>query len=187
MRRDSGGVSEWHRVADTPDGIVLKRHRDLEGLHNLIWVRRAFLALLVAIVLLGLANVFGQRPGGTHVTSPAADLEVYAPARVRSGVLFEARFTIRARRDLKRPALLLSPGWGEGMSMNTVEPSPLGQGSRNGDFLFTLGHIPEGHVYRLFLQFQVNPTNVGKRRQDVALYDGNTRLLTVHHSITVWP
>jgi hypothetical protein len=33
----------------------------------------------------------------------------------------------------------------------------------------------------------VNPTNVGRRSADVALYDGDTRLLAVHRTITVYP
>jgi len=137
--------------------------------------------------VLGLANVFGQRPQTIDATAPAATLKVYAPARVRSGLLYEARFTIRANDDLKSAALLLSPGWGEGQSMNTIEPSPVSEASRNGDFLFKLGHISKGHIFRFFMQFQVNPTNVGRRSQNVALYDGNTRILAVHRRFTVFP
>jgi hypothetical protein len=54
-------------MADIPDRIVLKRHRDLEGLGGRIWYRRGLLTLLVAFLCLGLANVFGQRPHGTTV------------------------------------------------------------------------------------------------------------------------
>jgi hypothetical protein len=174
-------------VAEIPDKIVLRKHRDLDGRRHEVWIRRGILGLLVAFVALGLANVFGQRPHGTNAKAGAATLELYAPSTVRSGVLYEARFTIHARNDLKSAALLLSPGWGEGQSINTIEPSPLNEASRNGDFLFKLGHIGKGHVHRLFMQFQVNPTNVGHRAQDVALYDGNTRILTIHHTITIFP
>jgi hypothetical protein len=37
------------------------------------------------------------------------------------------------------------------------------------------------------MQLQVNPTNVGRRAANVALYDGDTRLLTVHRTITIFP
>jgi len=174
-------------VADPPDGIVLRRHRELQGPARRIWPRRALIGLLVVLSVLGLANVFGQRPQTIDATAPAATLKVYAPARVRSGLLYEARFTIRANDDLKSAALLLSPGWGEGQSMNTIEPSPVSEASRNGDFLFKLGHISKGHIFRFFMQFQVNPTNVGRRSQNVALYDGNTRILAVHRRFTVFP
>ena len=174
-------------MADPPDGIVLRRHRELQGPARRIWPRRALIGLLVVLSVLGLANVFGQRPQTIDATAPAATLKVYAPARVRSGLLYEARFTIRANDDLKSAALLLSPGWGEGQSMNTIEPSPVGQGSHDGKLVLELGHVPAGEKYVLFMQFQVNPTNVGRRSQNVALYDGNTRILAVHRRFTVFP
>jgi len=174
-------------VADIPDRIVLKRHRDLEGRRNWIWYRRGLLLVLTAFVLLGALNVFGQRPAGTTVDSFEASLELYAPTKLRGGVFFEARFTITAHRDVKNALLQLSPGWQESLQMNTIEPVPLAQGSRNGDLLFTLGHIPAGQKFRLFVQFQVNATNVGRRNADVTLYDGARKLVHIHRRLTVYP
>jgi hypothetical protein len=174
-------------VADIPDEIVLTRHRDLDGRKRHIWYRRTLLAVLAAFLLLGAVNVFGQRPKGTVVNSPKASLELYAPTKLRGGVFFEARFTINAHEDVKNALLQLSPGWQESLQMNTIEPVPLGQGSRNGDLLFTLGHIPAGQKYRLFVQFQVNATNVGRRTADVTLYDGAAKLVHIHRTITVYP
>jgi hypothetical protein len=174
-------------MASLPDGISLERHRELGGPGFNRPVRWVILALLVAFLVLGLFNVFGQRPETTTVRAGAASLELYAPSRLRGGLLYEARFTINAHRDLKNALLQLSPGWNEGMQMNTIEPSPLGQGSRNGDLLFTLGHIPAGRKFRLFLQFQVNATNVGRRAADVTLYDGGTKLATINRTVTVFP
>jgi hypothetical protein len=174
-------------AAEIPDQIVLKRHRDLTGRRHGIWIRRGAVAVLAAFLLLGLLNLFGQRPGGTTVDTPAASLELYAPTHLRGGLLYEARFTITAHDDVKNALLQLSPGWNEGQTMNTIEPSPLGEASRNGDLLFTLGHIPAGQVHRLFIQFQVNPTNVGRRHADVTLYDGGTKLVHLDRVITVYP
>jgi hypothetical protein len=39
----------------------------------------------------------------------------------------------------------------------------------------------------LFMQFQVDATNVGHRSRDVALYDGERKLLTVRRSLTIFP
>ena len=102
-------------------------------------------------------------------------------------VCASTRFTITAHKDIKNALLQLSPGWAEGMQINTMVPSPLGEGSRNGDFLFTLGHIPAGQVYRLFMQFQVSATNVGRRHTDVTLYDGGTKIVHLDREITVYP
>jgi hypothetical protein len=174
-------------VASAPDTIVLKRDRDLEGRGYEVWVRRALFALLPVVSVLALLNVFGQRPKSTTAAGPAAKLDVYAPARVRSGLLYQARFHITARQELKKATLVLDPGWAEGTTINTIEPSPLGESSANGKLSLQLGHIPAGESFLLFMQFQVDPTNVGRRSQAVELYDGRTRLVTIHREITIFP
>jgi hypothetical protein len=175
-------------VADTPDTIVLKRHRDLEGRRNHVWFRRGLLLLVSLIPVLALFNVFGQRPGTATARTASARVEVYAPTRLRGGLLYEGRIRVTAVRELKKATLVLDPGWAEGMSMNTIEPSPLSEGSRDGQLLFGLGHIPVGHSWLLFMQFQVNPTNVAWRRQaNVALFDGGTHILTIKRKVTVYP
>jgi hypothetical protein len=175
-------------VAEIPDTIVLRRHRDLKGRHKDVWVRRGLLALVALIPVLALFNVFGQRPGKPTVATSAARLQLYAPSRVRGGLLYEARFHITARQEIKKAILVLDPGWGEGQQINTIEPSPSGEASRDGQLELTLGHIPQGQTHLLFMQFQVNPTNVAWRRpQNVELFDGNTHLLTLKHHLTVFP
>jgi hypothetical protein len=174
-------------VVDVPDTIDLERHRDLAGRSFSKPVRWVLLGLTSAVLLLGLLNVFGQHPDTLNADSAKAKLEVFAPSHLRGGLLYEARFTIFARQKLNHVVLLLSPGWVESQQLNTIEPSPVAQGSRDGDLYFTLGPVPKGQHYTLFLEFQVNPTNVGRRRADAALYDGNTRLLAVHRTITVYP
>jgi hypothetical protein len=175
-------------MADAPQGIVLRRNCDLHSFAFNRPVRWGLLTILGAFLILGLVNAFGQRPETQVLDTSAARLEVYAPSRLRGGLLFEARFTITAHRDLKSAALLFSPGWSEGIQHNTADPNPIGEGSRSGDLLFTLGHIPAGHVYRLFEEFQVNATNVAwHRRADVTLYDGAQKLGTIHRTVTVFP
>ena len=99
--------------------------------------------MLIGLVpLLALFNLFGQRPHLSSAASPPASLEVYAPSRVRGGLLWEARFTITAHRELKDAVLELDKGWLEGMTMNTVEPAPVGEGSHDGKLVLDLGHVP---------------------------------------------
>jgi hypothetical protein len=38
----------------------------------------------------------------------------------------------------------------------------------------------------LYMQFQVNPTTVGRRSQEVRLTDGSRTLLVVHRTVTVF-
>jgi hypothetical protein len=174
-------------VAEAPDMLTLRRHRDLAGREKRPHARWVLLSLVAVFCLVGVLNAFGQRPQTEAVAAPAAKLKLYSPKRVRSGLYFEARFHIYAMRDLEHATLVLDPGWLEGMTLNTVEPSPVGEASRDGRLAFELGHIPAGQDYLFFLQFQVNPTNVGRRSQDVQLYDGDELLLTVDRSVTIFP
>jgi hypothetical protein len=175
-------------VADVPDTLVLKRHRDLQGVRgSAIWVRRTILLLIAAFSVLGLANVFGQRPDTTTVGASAATLELYAPAHLRGGLLFMARFHIVAHQELAHATLVLDPGWAEGITINTIEPAPVGEASRDGRISFDLGHIPAGKSHILFVDFQVNPTNVGRRSQDVDLLDGDRQILHIDRVVTIYP
>jgi hypothetical protein len=175
-------------VADVPDTIVLKRHRDFVGRRYTLWPRWTILGLLTLFCVLGLLNVFGQRPAKVSATTPAAKLTLYAPTKLRGGLLFSARFHITAVRELKSATLVLDPGWAEGMAINTIEPSPLGEGSKNGRLTFQLGHVPAGESYILFMEFQVNPTNIAwHRRQNVELDDGDTKVLTIKRDIVIYP
>jgi hypothetical protein len=174
-------------VADAPDFIVLKRDRELEGRDKDLWIRRGLLALLAAIPLIALFNVFGQRPATVRAEASAASLKVYTTRHLRGGLLYEARFHVFARRELKKATLVLGPGWLEGMTVNTIEPSPVGEASQDGKLSLELGHVPAGDSHLLFIQFQVNPTNVGHRSRTVELYDGDTRLLERNIPVTIFP
>ena len=174
-------------MAEPPDAIDLGRDRDLRGRRTDVWVRRTLLALVTLVPVLALFNLFGQRPTTSKAAVPAATLSVYAPTKLRGGLLWEGRIHITAHRELKNAILLLSTGWAEGMSMNTIEPSPTGEASDNGSLEFTLGHIPAHKSFVLYMQFQVNPTNVGHRSRSTTLFDGSTKLAAVHQKVTIFP
>jgi|1185.fasta_scaffold07018_2 hypothetical protein len=175
------------QVSNIPDGIVLARDRDLAGRERQYYVRLVLLMVLPAIVLLALFNVFGQRPATLTSTGGGASLQVYAPSRVRSGLIFQSRFHVTAQRDIKDARLVLGPGWFESMSINSIEPQPLNEASANGSVSLELGHVPAGESYVLWIYFQVNPTNVGHRAAPVTLYDGSQRLLGIDRTVTVIP
>ena len=173
-------------MAEVPDQLTLNVARDREGKRD-VKVRRIMVAALVVLLGLGLFNLFGQRPATTTAEADAATLEVYAPKRVRGGLFYEARFSIEAQREVEQATLVLDPGWAEGITINTVEPPPVGAASRDGKLVYELGRIPAGQKHVFFMQLQVNPTNVGHRSQDVQLFDGDDLLVTIERSITVFP
>jgi hypothetical protein len=174
-------------VANAPDGIVLKRHRDLHGRSWHPYLRRALLALVALTLLLALLDVFGQSPSTTKAQASPASLEVDVPGAVRGGLLFQARFTIRAHADLKDAMLVLGHGWLDGLTVNTIEPGPLNEASRDGSLSLDLGHLPAGAKHVLYIEYQVNPTTISSRTLRVELDDGEQPILTLHRRLRIFP
>ena len=117
-------------MADQPDGIVLRRHRDLEGRTWHPWLRRALLGLV---------------------------------------------------------ALVLDQDWLDGLTVNTIEPSPVNEASRDGSLALELGHLPAGARHVLYVEYQVNPTTVGRRTLKLELDDGETPVATLSRSLRIFP
>jgi hypothetical protein len=170
-----------------PDQLTLKHNRDLVGREKRPYIRWTLLSLIGLFVLLGLANVFGQRPRTSVASANGAELEVYSPRHARGGLYYMSRFTVRATEEIENATLVLDPGWFEGITMNTAAPAPVGEASRDGRVAFELGPVPAGSKHVLFLHFQVNPTEIGHRAQDVDLYDGETHLLHIDRAVTIFP
>jgi hypothetical protein len=98
-----------------------------------------------------------------------------------------SRFTIRAEREIEAATLVLDPGWLEGITLNTLVPSPVGEANRDGKIAFDLGRVRAGTEHVFFLHFQVNPTEAGRRPQDVQLFDGEAPLLAIDRTVTIYP
>lgn len=174
-------------MADVPDQLVLRRHRDLVGRERQPWTRRTLLGLVAVLCVLAAADVFGQEPSTSTASVPAATLEVYAPTELRGGVFWMGRFRVHARREIEHATIVLDPGWLEQMHLNTLEPAPIGEASRDGRIALDFGRVPAGQDLLVFMQFQVNPTNVGRHSHDVELHDGETLLARIDRTVTIFP
>jgi len=175
-------------VASPPDGISLERHRDLAGRRvTSVWVRRVLLCGLLVLPVLALLNVFGQHPTTSSASSPVASMNVTAPARLRSGLIFQVRVQVTAHRDIKELQLVFDKGWWESMSVNSMVPEPSEESSEEGKVLLSYGKLGAGQQHVNWIYFQVNPTNVAKRSEDIEVRDGSTPLLHIHRAITIFP
>ena len=170
-----------------PQGLTLKHHRDLADREPRPIVRQVVVALLAGVLLLGLLNLFGQAVNVSSAESSAARFEVSAPTKLRGGIFFQARFIVEAVEELENATVVLDPDWLEDITLNTVAPAPAGEASRDGRIALELGRIPAGDEHRLYLHFQVNPTALGTRSQNVELYDGDELLLSLDRNAIVWP
>jgi Mn2+/Fe2+ NRAMP family transporter len=174
-------------MSDLPDGISQARSVDLSGRSQGPWVRRVLLGAIAVLPVLALLGVFGQTPTTTTTATAAATMSVTAPSRLRSGLIFQARVEVVAHRDISQVELSFDRGWWESMSVNSIEPNPSNESSENGRVVLSYGPLPAGRTLVSWIYFQVNPTNHGARREDVALADGSNQLLQVHRAITIFP
>jgi hypothetical protein len=157
------------------------------ALHAGLWARRAVIALLAVVAVLGLADLFGQRASGSSAAGPDATLALRAPRVVRGGLMFQSRVDIAATRAVDHPRLVLERGWMEGMQVNSINPTPQGEAARGDRVVLSFPALAAGHRMTVWLQFQVDPTNVGRRSYGLELDDAETPLARIHRDITVLP
>jgi hypothetical protein len=152
-----------------------------------MWARRALLTLFAVVAALGLVNLFGQHTSEGTTSSAAATLRLTSPAAVRGGLFFQSRVEVRAAQAIDHPRFVLERGWLEGMQVNSIEPSPVGEGSRDGRLVLSYDGLKAGDRLVVWFQFEVNPTNIGHRSYAVELDDGETPIARVRRHMTVYP
>ena len=73
------------------------------------------------------------------------------------------------------------------MSVNSIVPDPVQpvDGRRE-----RATHVPDasrGHSATTWIYFQVNPTNIGRRSENVVLEGGRGQRIVIHRSVVVLP
>ena len=167
------------RFADVED--------DERGERRGLRVRRVLMGLLTLVPLIALTGAIGQRAATTSAAGPQAVIAVRAPKTVRGGLFFQSRVTITVTGRIQHPRLVLDPGWLEGMQINSIEPGAQSESSRDGRLVLAYSTFEPGDRVVLWLQFQVNPTNVGHRSYSLELDDDTTRIARVDRTMTVLP
>jgi hypothetical protein len=81
----------------------------------------------------------------------------------------------------------LNEKWVDGLTVNTIEPSPVNEASRDGKLALELGHLAAGTRYVLFVDYQVNPTTVGARTLKAELDDGEQPVASLTRKLRIWP
>jgi hypothetical protein len=102
-------------------------------------------------------------------------------------LLFQSRFDVQARQDLKKPVLHLPQGWLENLTMNTLEPAPVDETWRAGGVDLAFAPLPAGERLTVYVQYQVNPTAFGSQNQDVTLLDGDRPLAHIDRTLRILP
>jgi hypothetical protein len=153
-----------------------------------VWLRRAGMCILAAVMVAALCNVFGQRATTAHAATSLARIDVRSPATVRPGLLFQAKITVTVDQVLPRAQLILSSGWVDGLTLNTEEPAPSTETSgADGSLVFEIGTLRPGTPYTLYLEYQVNPTSLSRRQQVITLVSERVAIVTLRRTVTVVP
>ncbi len=173
-------------MSATPDFLTLKENRD-RGNPVEKAARWVLIGLLATIEIAALLNAFGERPTTTKAAGPAAELAVSAPVRLRGGLFYQGRISVLARERIDDAVLVLGPGWMEQTSINTIEPAPVDESGQDGRLALGYGTLEPGESLVVYIQLQVNPTNVGHRSQRVELRDGPTLVAAADRTVTVFP
>ena len=92
-----------------------------------------------------------------------------------------------AKETVDDAVIVLDPGWAEQTSINTIEPAPVDETGEDGRLVLGYGKLGPGDELVVYLQFQVNPTNVGRRSQRVELRDGPKLVAAADRTVTVFP
>jgi hypothetical protein len=152
-----------------------------------LWARRATMTAFGVIAALALAGVFGQEGTTTRAQGPQARMSLGAPRTVRGGVFFQARVEVRALRAIEHPRLVLGRGWVEGLQVNSIEPAPASESSRDGRLVLSYDGLEAGDRMSVWFQFQVNPTHAGRSDLSIELDDAEQPVARVSRRLTVMP
>lgn len=168
-----------------PDGIAPEHaHPARRRRHP----RLLTLLILTALMVAALAGLFGGGKARPIVTDSAeATLRIHTNRVLRSGLFFETRIRINAHADLTDATLLLSPSLWRDMTINSIEPQAASEDFKNGAFRFHYGKLVAGEALDIKIDGQINPPLFRGTKGDIALADGDARLVSIPLQITVLP
>ena len=170
-------------MTDSLTGLPRDDRGQLVGL----WARRAVMTVFALISLAALTGFFGQQPSDSVAASPTVRMRLSSPETVRGGIFFQSRIDVRALAPIEHPRLVLDTGWVEGMQVNSIEPAAESETSRDGLLVLSYGKLAAGDVLRVWLQFEVDPTNTGTRPYGLELDDEDRPLARVDRTLRVLP
>jgi len=176
-------------VEDTSEiGLSGSRHETLAGRAAEVWIRRALLGLLTVFLIAGLLSVFGQVERVTTVAGAGgASLTLTAPDRLRGGLIFQTKVVVEASETIDDPQLVLSAGFLDGVTLNTVEPGPVNERSEGDQLILRYPRVLEGTTMTAWFEHQVNPTTTGSQVQKLTLRDGDQPLAAIARTVRIAP
>jgi len=171
-----------HRPAQVPDGIMDGHERDSR------WARLLPLALLSALLGMGLAGALGGAPGTLRqARTEAASLGVRTPDLLRSGMVFETIIDVTPHRPVADLAIGIPERLWREMTVNTMIPAADREDYRAGLHRFSFGPADAGETLRFKIDGQINPPLFAGASGEIVAFDGERKLAGVPVTVRILP
>jgi hypothetical protein len=151
------------------------------------WWRRLGLALLGAILLLGVANVLGVRTATVTASGEGYRLTVTYAAMTRPGLGTPWSVEVTRPGGLEAPVTLATTAeYYELFDLNGIYPEPAETAFRDGMIVWSFDPV-EGDTLRVHLDVRLGPSvQVGKEVETALVVDGRT-VASVRYATRVMP
>lgn len=170
-------------VSPPPDGISTQALYVQKGYANPLP-----LILLTMLMIAGLMGLMGGNPSPTRwVENQNLRLSIHSPAIVRSGMAFETKFAIYAKRPIHQLSMSVSDGLWRDMTINTMIPAATEEIYRDGAHHFIFSDLPSGEQFQFKVDGQINPPLIGKVRGPITVWDGPTKITEIDFKTMVLP
>lgn len=169
-----------------PDGIVDRHAAPRRGLRahaNLV-----SLLVLGALMITAMTGWLAGSPTvGRQAAGPAATLTASIPERLRNGEFFEMRLTVTARQPIGDATIAIPPALWRDMTINSMIPAPSEEAFKGGAYRFRYGPLAAGETLTMKIDGQINPPLTVGTTGEVAVYDGDVRIVALPVHIRILP
>lgn len=169
-----------------PDGIDERHVAPVRGLR----AHASPIAFIVLGAMLAMAStgMLGGAPAPvTIVNAPGASLQLKVARPLRSGLFFETRILVTARRAIAKPVVGVDASLWRDLTINSQIPAPAEERFEQGQYRFEYGALKAGETLEVKIDGQTNPPLVGKVAGKITLLDDDAPLAETRIVIPVLP
>ena len=176
-----------HRNAHPPAPIGIEAPHLEPG--NVLSRHASPISLLVLsmVMAIGVSGLLGKPTTQTTVHDAAAELAIDMPAAVRNGDSYETRIRIKAKQDIGKLQVEVSPALWREITVNSMMPSPASEDFKGGYFRFEFASVDAGDAFLLKVASQVNPRLLGSVSGHIRVLDDGVVLADAERTMKVLP
>lgn len=161
--------------------------QELRRLNARRWGRRAVLAVLAAIVGLGIVGVFGERSRDTEASSGGLKLGVTFPSVVRAGPPASLEIRVERADGFQGPVdIAFDSRYMDALDQVVLSPQPEDERTAGDDVVWTFSQ-PAGDSLVVRIDAQVSSQARFRHRGHVAVVEHGSKVVEADFTTWVWP